>query len=446
MSFADEVDAYVAANGQPDRFELMLCDIGGILRGKWLPGDAAAKLMGGSVRLPLSTYVPNILGEEVNATGLGSDVGDPDGTLVPVPGTLTSVPWAEGNAAQVLVEMTDEDGDVAFVSSREALRRVLDRFAARGLTPIVATELEFYITELRESPDDPPTPPAMAPLAQNYDLEVMDRSAGILDAIRAASDALGLPTDTLIAEYGPGQFEINFHHTDDALYAAEIALMFRRLVRGTVAAHGMDATFMAKPYAEHPGNGMHAHVSVLDREGRNIFDHEGEGPSETLRHATAGVLSTMRDLQPIFAPHLNSCRRFAPGSFSPSAPDWGVDNRLAGVRLPEVNGPAARLEHRICGADVNPYLALAAILGGVLHGLEQGIEPPLALDDDAAEPAVPLSTDWAGSIERFATSEIAAEIFTPEMRDVFTAVKRDEVVQIASQITQVEYRAYLSRF
>ncbi len=445
--FLTEYATFCDTHGRPDRVELMLCDINAILRGKWLPGEDEAKLADGGVRLPLSTYAPNILGEEVEATGLGISVGDPDGRLYPVPGSLQPVPWARGqNVAQVIVEMHDDAGDVAFYSPRRQLENMLARFRAKGLTPVVATELEFYLYQPREAREDAPLPPERSPEFQNYDLEVLDRTQTILDAIRDGAIAQGLAPDTLIAEYGPGQFEINFHHTDDALKAADDALVFRRLVRHIARRHEMDATFMAKPYADYPGNGMHAHVSLVDEAGRNVFDDGSGAPSATLKQAVAGTLATMEDLQAIFAPHMNSYRRFQRNSFAPHAPDWGLDNRAAAVRLPEVSGPGARLEHRISGADVNPYLVLAAILGGMLHGLENPDLPlPPPLDDDAGTHADPLTADWATAVDTFADSAIAADTFGEEFRAIYTAVRRNEIEQLTTAISQIEYRTYLGR-
>lgn len=442
--FRTEFEEYCAAHGTPDRLELMLCDLNSILRGKWLPADSIDKFETGAVRLPMSTYAPNIMGYEVEATGLGITVGDPDGRLVPVPGTLKPVPWAENNAAQVLVEMTDHEGLISAISPRQVLKTVLKEFSAQGLRPVVSTELEFYLLEPRDAPDAAPTPPWGSPDAQNYDLEVLARQESVLNDILAAAEAQELPSDTLIAEYGAGQFEVNFHHTDDVLAAAETGILFRRLVRAVAAKHGLEATFMAKPYADMPGNGLHVHASVLDAAGNNIFPAE-EGVSEKLGQAVAGVLATMRDLQAIFAPHMNSYRRFQPNSFAPSAPDWGLDNRAAAIRLPETSGPGARLEHRISGADANPYLVLAAVLGGMMHGLETKPPLPLPLDDPACTPATPLSADWTTAVERFAASDIAARIFGAEFRDVYAAVRRDEIAQLTTVISPVEYRYYLSR-
>ncbi len=441
--FQAEFDAYRNTHGAPDRIELLLCDLNAVLRGKWLPGDQVGKLISGEVRLPISTYAPTIMGTEPPKTGLGIVAGDPDGFMQPVPGTLKPVPWADGNVAQVLVEMTPAKGDaqISELSTRRVLRKVLDRFSAKGWQPVVASELEFYIVRARTDADQPPEPPAHLPDAQNYENRVLEAFAPILMDIESASRAQGLATDTLIAEFGPGQFEINFHHSGDVLGAADTALLFRRLVRGVVARHGYEASFMAKPYAREPGSGMHVHASVTDAAGANIFDG-----ADLLERAVAGVLHSMRDLQLLFAPHLNSYRRFQPNSFAPSRPDWGYDNRGAAVRLPETTGKGARLEHRIAGADVNPYLAIAAILGGILAGLETDFPLPEPLGANQESPVAPLAHDWLAAIGRFASSDVAADLLGPYLRDIYVAVKRDEAAAIMPVISAAEYRHYLNRF
>jgi glutamine synthetase len=273
----------------------------------------------------------------------------------------------------------------------------------------------------------------------------MARAQTILNEILESCEVQGIAADTLIAEYGPGQFEVNFHHTDDVLHAADTVILFRRLVRGILAKYGLNATFMAKPYADSPGNGMHVHVSVNNGEGQNVFSSATQALSPILGSAVAGVLTTMQDMQAVFAPHMNSYRRFQPNSFAPTTPDWGIDNRNAAVRIPETAGRGARLEHRICGADVNPYLALAAIMGGILLGLEQNLKPPPALEDPASVPAAALQGDWSAAVEKLATSEIASDILGLRFREVYTAIRRDEIALLTTPITPAEYTYYLSR-
>ena len=442
--FKDEYDAYCASFGVPDRIEALLPDLNAIPRGKWVPGDDVGKLVKGGLRLPEAAYAPNIYGEEVDASGLGSVKGDPDGILTPVLGTLKPVPWIEGNVAQVLLEMTDADGQPSFLSPRLHLQRVLDRLAALGMRPVVATELEFYLCRERKDSSEAPKPPIGLGRARNYEMGALGRSEEILAEIIDAAQAQGLDTDALTAEYGPGQFEVNFNHTDDVLAAADTAIMFRRLVAGVVHSHGLEATFMAKPYADHPGNGMHAHVSMVDANGTNVFTAD-KGVGDNLKRAVSGVLTTMRDLQLLFAPHLNSYRRFQVGSFAPTAPDWGLDHRGVAIRLPETKGPGARLEHRISGADVNPYLVLTAILGGMLHGLENDLPLPPPLGPKDTSTSERLTHDWIGAIRTFRDSDIARSLLGPDYHHVYCAIKEDEAARLTRVIPPAEYHAYLSR-
>ena len=183
---------------------------------------------------------------------------------------------------------------------------------------------------------------------------------------------------------------------------------------------------------------------MLDADGNNIFAAD-KGVSDTLKNAVAGVLDTMPDAQAVFAPHMNSYRRFQPGDFSPSSPNWGLDHRGAGVRLPETKGPGARLEHRICGADVNPYLALAAILGGILHGLDKKPDLPLPLDDPKAEETEPLGHDWRNAVDMFSESPFIEDLFGAEWRDIYATIRYDEIETLTGEISPVEYRYYLGR-
>lgn len=443
--FLSECAAYFEKYGRPDRFELMLCDINGLWRGKWMPGDSEGKIAEYATRLPMSTYAPNIMGFETAETGLGIVAGDPDGILQTVPGSLRRVPWSKGHAVQVQVEMGEKVGEISYLSTRNILSSMVKRFNDQGLHPVVATELEFYIYPTRPTSESAPVPPPHTPGAQNYELEILTQHEAFLNELQSAAHEQGLPTDGIIAEFGPGQFEINFKHTDDVLFAADTAVLFRRLVRCVAMNHGLEATFAAKPYAQHPGSGMHVHASVLDDVGNNIFTAT-DGPNDALRAAVSGTLSTMRELQAIFAPHLNSYRRFQKGSFSPAAPDWGLDHRSAAIRLPAVTGPAARLEHRIAGADVNPYLALTAILGGMLSGINSPSELPLPLDDKASKPSPPLEHDWISAVDKLSTSEVAADFFGQAFLEIFIILKRDEIATLTPIISPIEYSTYLDRF
>ncbi|MEM8555614.1 MAG: glutamine synthetase family protein [Pseudomonadota bacterium] len=441
MTFAEEYETHCAQHGTPERIEVLFADLNGILRGKWVPMDQWEKIGAGKLRLPFSTIAVSIRGHEVPGSGTGIVVGDPDARLVPVPGTILPVPWADRPTAQVLVEMEEDPGVPTNISPRTILSKMLDTYRAHGWHPVTAAELEFYIIQSRDRADAAPCPPPFTPPAQNYDMEAMDRNAPWLDQLLAACEVQGLPTDTVTAEYGPAQFEVNFRH-GPALAACDQALLFRRAARCIAAKHGLEATFTAKPYAAEPGNGFHIHASLVDGDGANVFDEPGR-PGPLLTKAVAGTLATMEDLQAIFAPHLNSYRRFGPMSFAPTAPEWGFDHRGAAVRMVETAGPAARLEHRIAGADANPYLVMAALLGGMLHGIENDLALPPAIGD--GEPPRPLTSHWIGAVDRFEASPHATAIYGDRFRHVFSAIKRQEIEEIATVIPPQEYELYLSR-
>lgn len=436
--------SFLAENPDLERIELLFPDMNGIFRGKWLPPEGAGKLIKGDVRLPVSSYALDIWGRDVEETQLALASGDPDGFGIPIMRTLKRLPWSDTPVAQVLMTLETEPGTGCIYDPRQRLAAVVDRFAEMGLTPVVAIELEFYLFKKRAGPADPPVPPSGTTDAQLYDLDVMTELEHVLGDIRNGCDALDIPADTVTAEFGPGQFEINFHHVPDALAAADHATLFKRVVWGVAIKHGLEATFMPKPYGLEAGSGMHIHVSLIDDKGSNIFMSADDKPAKTLLNAIGGTVSTMRELQAIFAPHFNSYRRFAPGSYAPTIPDWGLDNRGTSVRVPEIDGPGARLEHRVSGSDANPYLALAGVLGGMLLGLRDELDPGFPAEA-GGHPRPRLYSNWSRAVEGFARSAAAADIYGRDYRRVYTACRRAEIRTMSELVTDVEYRTYLDR-
>jgi glutamine synthetase len=452
--FTRQAEDFLSRHPEIDGFELLFPDINGVLRGKWLPRAALGKLAGGGVRLPRSTYALNIDGEDVDATGLALSCGDPDGICLPVPGSLAPMPWTKPPMAQLMMSMVEADGRTPCpYDPRQVLARVLARFAERKLTPVVATELEFYLIDARQGPAGRPRPPR-APASgkrhtgsQLYDLDIMADFAPVLQEIAAICRQQDIPADTTIAEFGPGQFEINLVHGDDALRMADQTVLFRRVVKHVAARHNMAATFMAKPYGDQPGNGLHVHASIVDGAGNNIFAGKAGELNEALAGAVGGVLASMADAQAIFAPNANSYRRFQPGSFAPIAPCWGFDHRAVAVRIPTSAGKDARLEHRVAGADANPYLVLAAILSAMLDGLERKAKPGAPVSGQL-EPGDydPLSRDWHRALDHFEASDFVRTAFGDEYARVYAACRRNEADKQARAITDYEYAAYLLRF
>jgi len=250
---------------------------------------------------------------------------------------------------------------------------------------------------------------------------------------------------TLMSEYAPGQFEITLEHRADALRAVDEAVMFKRAVRGVAARHGKIACFMAKPFAELAGTGMHLHASLADRDGRNACADDAPAGSAVLRHAIGGLRETLGDGMAVFAPHANSYRRFRALSYAPVAPTWGVNNRSVSLRVP-AGPPASRhVEHRVAGADANPYLVAAVVLAGMLRGIERGSDPgpPVEGNGYAQARAGELPTQWPAALERAARSEFLADALGREFLDVFLAVKRRECEKFGALVTDRDYEWYL---
>ncbi|MEP9375235.1 glutamine synthetase family protein [Aquabacter sp. CN5-332] len=445
-SGADEAGAFVKAFGIPEIVEVLLPDTSGILRGKWLPGAAMNKIWKSGVPIPLSIFGLDIWGCEVEATGIHIETGDKDGLCWPVPGTLKPVPWSPRPSAQVLITMHEPDGAPWMLDPRQQLVRIVDRLAARGFSACVAFELEFYL--LKPGAEGAPPQPVFSTQGQArqnmYAMSDLDAYATLLHDMRTAAAAQGLPTDTVISEAAPGQFEVNLYHKDDALGAADDAILLRRLIDGVARRHGLRATFMAKPLLDFAGNGMHVHVSLKDKAGANVFARGGGEGERLLRHGAGGLLSTMADSTLLFVPSFNGYRRLVPGSYAPTGITWGYDNRSVAVRVP--NGPpdALRLEHRIAGADAHPHLVLAAILAGMLEGIEAGIEPPAPFTGNAYENDAPLlSPSMAEAVSRFAGSPFIERAFGEEYRRVYAVMKQEELAAFSRTILPLEYETYL---
>ena len=437
--------------GAAAHLDVLVVDWHGRLRGKRLPMAQRAKLEAGESRLPLSTQAQDIGDDDRDElTGLGLSIGDPDGLCVIEPRTLRRQPW-NPRVAQALASLHGPDGAPSPFDSRAVLARQVARFAERGWRAVVAVELEFYLLDASTRTSGRPAVPERLRIAgahgdiQLCEPRALDRIEGVLDRIHGYARALALPVETMLAEIGPGQFEINLAHRDDPLRAADEALLFRRVVDRAAFEEELLATFMAKPYTEHDGSGQHVHVSVLDGAGDNVLDAAGAGPAR-LRHAVAGLLDTLEEVQLLLAPHGNSYRRLQPGGFAPCRVDWGLDHRGVSIRLPATHGPAARLEHRVAGADANGHLVLAAILAGVLEGLERGEEPALpALDPGVPPSARHLTHDWVAAIDRAAASGFVRALLGARFLDAYIAIKRHEARAFNRQVTEADWQACLTR-
>ncbi len=448
--------------------DVFITDLNGNLRGKRIPASSAEGIMESGFKLPLSVMGLDFWGDDVPKNGLVFETGDSDGFCQIVSHQPLLMPWENGEHYQMMATMFLPDGKPFMGDPRQILSAVLERYKAKGLTPVVAAELEFYLldasSELLAKPVTSKLLPNHGfPRPNAYALRDLNRFRPLLGDIRSACEIQGIPADALVAELGDAQFEVNLLHIDDALLAADQAVMFKRIVRSVARQHGHVASFMAKTYGDKSGNGFHLHFSLLDEQGGNVFANGTREGTDLLRYAVAGMLDAMPDSMLIFAPHLNSYRRLLPGSHAPIAANWGYENRTVAVRIPDSPDAARRIEHRVAGADANPYLVMAAILGAALHGIENELEPrPVTVGDgyaeaeaeaeaaelaedagEAVEPVKEVPTQWVDAMLSLYYSDLMPEIMGSTFVDVFVAMKEQELAKFARRITDAEYETYL---
>jgi glutamine synthetase len=444
----DEVARFLATHPDLEGVEYLISDSNGVLRGKWAPPQSLSKAASTGINMPLSIFGLDIWGREVRDTGLHIESGDRDGFCRMVPGSLRVVPWASRPTAQATVSMWLDGGAPYPLDPRQQLAAAVERLAHLGLHAVAAFELEFYLME----PQAPAAGAAVRSVLSGaagperpnaYCLSDLSTYADLFTDVRSAGLAQGLPIDTIVSEAAAGQFEVNLKHRADALAAADDALLLKRLICEVARRHGLSASFMAKPFVDRAGNGMHAHVSLLDEDGRNVFADPSTG-SARLGHAAAGLVEAMAASTLVFVPTWNGYRRMKPGSFAPTRAAWGFNNRSVAVRVPASDPLARRLEHRVAGADANPHLVLAAILNGMADGIERAVPPPPPCESNAYEAGVPhLPSTMHEALRQFEKSEFARRAFGAEFRRVFAALKRAEMETFVEEITPLERTTYL---
>ncbi|AEF21189.1 glutamine synthetase family protein [Pseudomonas fulva] len=453
MQFADIQEArdFLAANPEVRSIELMLIDANGVPRGKLLHRDELLAIYQNGRPLPSSILALTMQGEDVEATGLVWEVADADCWTYPLPGSLTLQPWRNTPTGQLQVSMHPTQGQPAAPADpRHALVRVIERLEADGFHPVMAVELEFYLLDKQRDANGRPQPAmqmnGVRPEApQVYGVYELEQVQPFLDDLYAACEVQGLPVRTAISEYAPGQLELTLEHRFDALQAVDEGVRYKRLVRGVANKHGLQACFMAKPFGDRAGSGMHLHVSLADEQGNNLYASEDPQGTPLLRHSIGGMMATLLDSLAIFCPNANSFRRFQANSYAPLAKSWGVNNRTVSFRVP--GGPAVsrHIEHRICGADANPYLAAAAILAGIHHGIREQIDPGAAIVGNGYEQATEfLPTDWLTALRALEASTWAREALGEEFLKVFLAIKKTEYRQFMAEVGEQDWRWYLN--
>ncbi len=441
-----EAQEFLAKNPDLRHIQMMLSDNNGVLRGKSLRPSELAALYAHGRPLPSSIAALTLNGDDAQETGLLWEVGDMDCLVFPVAGTLVRTPWLKAPTAQVLVMLDPSAGlPAAAADPRLAVTRVIAAFEADGYRPVMAVELEFYLLDGASVNERPPR--AVLPRGKHphvYSIEEVEALEDFFDDLYRCCDVQGLPAETAISEFGPGQLEITLTHRADTLRALDEAVMYRRLVKGVAARHGLLACFMAKPFAAYAGSGMHLHLSLLNQQDENVFAADDPAGTPLLRHAIGGMAKTAADAMLLFAPHANSYRRFCANSYAPLTPTWGVNNRTVSLRVPTGPKNSRHIEHRIAGADANAYLAAAAVLAGAHHGIKYHLDPGPAVTGDGYHSTAPiLPQQWPSAIEQCAHSPFMREYFGERFMQIYTAVKRTECQRFMGEVTAQDFDWYL---
>jgi len=457
VEIADKTQLQAFLRHYPDTamIEVLMPDINGILRGKRIQRREFEGLFGGSFKAPITVPFLGILGDLYDGLDPGLVAGDPDQLLLPISGTLAPIPWLDSPTAQVLTGFADLQGKPAWVDPRNVLARTLEKFREQGLKPVVATELEFYL--MAASDDTVPQPlqgkivgTAMRQEGIQYCMaEDLWECDSFLDDVREACELQNVPLTAIHSEFSSGQWEINTHHVDDPLTACDHAMLLKRIVKGVARKHGLAATFMAKPFGDGAGSGLHIHSSIYDQQGNNIFSEPGaDSPaaiSPVLRHAIGGLAQTMAEAMAIFAPNANSYRRFKPGVYAPCTPTWGYNHRDVALRIPVSSDSNKRVEHRVAGADANPYLVMAAVLAGIHYGMtaqcDPGPETPEGSELDTRE--VTLPNRWDAALELFRHSQVLPDYLGEDYCRAFAIIRQGECDDFHYRVSNVEYEWYL---
>ncbi len=415
------------AEHKTSEVEAIVPDQAGIARGKFMPAKTFAAQ--GGMRLPESVFIQTVTGEHPEETVLSPT--DRDMVAVPDLSTIRTVPWANEPTAVVIHDCLLMDDSPVDIAPRQVLRKVLDLYRAEGLRPVVAPEIEFYLVKRNTDPDYPLVPPTgrsgrAETVRQPYSLDAIDEFEPLVEDIYDYCEAMEMQVDNLVHEEGTAQLEVNFLH-GDAMALSDQMFLFKRIVRETAMRHEVYATFMAKPMQNEPGSSMHWHLSLVDAAGgMNVFSRPDGRESPTFHHFIGGLQTYLPHVALLLAPYVNSYRRFTRYTAAPINLQWGYDNRTVGLRVPETAPQDRRVENRVAGSDVNPYLAIAAALACGYLGIRDGLEPSPPEAGNAYRLPFALPRTLNESLELLEGNERVRSLLGERFVQVYAAIKREE--------------------
>ena len=426
-------------NRRVDEVECVVGDIAGVARGKAMPAAKFGKQT--NYFLPNSIFLQTITGEW--ADNPFDAFTEPDMYMVPDFTTATAAPWTADVTLQVIHDAMDGQGNPVPYSPRNVLKRIVGLYEAQGWTPVVAPEMEFFLT----APNIDPNMPVEAPMGrsgrraagkQAYSLSAIDEYGKVIDDLYDFAEAQGLEIDGILQEGGAGQIELNLAHGDPVRLADDV-FFFKRLIREAALRHNCFATFMAKPIAGEPGSAMHIHTSIVEtKSGKNIFAERKGEETPAFYHFIAGMQNHMSGAIAVMAPYVNSYRRYVPDFAAPINLEWGRDNRTTGLRIPISNPSARRVENRLPGMDCNPYLGIAATLACGYLGLMEQRDPRPEFKTNAYIDSGDIPTNLGDALDLLEADTALTEVLGAEFVKVYDSVKRNEYKEFLQVISPWE--------
>ncbi|MGB1417726.1 MAG: glutamine synthetase family protein [Candidatus Puniceispirillaceae bacterium] len=411
-------------------------DLNGLMRGKRIPANQWPRICGSGNALAMSLFTMDMTCDVWETPVVGFANGFPDCHIFPMHPPV-AVPWEPG-VAMCFARAEGMDHGPLTVDPRQALLRQVERANAMGIDLQVGTELEFYLLD----------PDTGRPRDKGNDCYGLARAAElepVLGPMRRELAEMGIPIEQSNPEYAAGQVEVNIRY-DSAMIAADRVVMFRSLVKQLAARHGLNATFMAKPFIDESGNGFHLHYSLWS-EGKNIFADAGK-LNDLGRHFLGGMQQRMAEASICGAATVNAYRRRQPLSFCPVNASWGLDNRTVALRVIEGSDSAVRIEKRDAGADCNPYLLMAADIAAGLDGIEGKTEPTAITTGNAYEDdnAPPIPLDLADAISLARNSGWLRDVLGADQHEIWLQQAERELAFFNQQVTPFETARYLGTF
>ncbi len=422
-----------------DEVECVIGDIAGVARGKAMPATKFGKQT--NYYLPNSIFLQTITGEWANNPF--DAFTEPDMVMVPDYTTATAAPWTADVTLQVIHDAMDQDGNPIPYSPRNVLKRIVQLYNDQGWTPVVAPEMEFFLTARNIDPNMPVEPPMgrsgrKAAGKQAYSLSAVDEYGKVIDDIYDYAEAQGLEIDGILQEGGAGQIELNLEHGDPVRLADDV-FFFKRMIREAAMRHDCFATFMAKPIAGEPGSAMHIHTSVTDtRSGKNIFSEKKGEETDAFFHFIAGMQNHLTGAIAVLAPYVNSYRRYVPDFSAPINLEWGRDNRTTGLRIPIASPAGRRIENRLPGMDCNPYLGIAATLACGYLGLMEKKQPRPEFKANAYSEGDDIPTNLGDALDLLGADTALVAVLGEQFYKVYESVKRNEYKEFLQVISPWE--------